>query len=99
MAQPTVRRVLDLSTGHLDKASKAWLDVASADTSVLSGYYGWLCPVYGETLEELDASAATQEWPPVLHAALRRARTLGCDFVLFDADASYHEELPTFDEE
>ena len=96
---PNIRKVLDISTGHLDPASKAWLDAASADTSVMAGYYGWLTPVCGETVEELDAMAETKEWPPVLHTILRHARGHDADFVLFDADAPYDDDLPSFDEE
>lgn len=90
-----IRQILDISTGHLDAASKDWLTAQAADTSVMEGCYGWFTPVYDQPAQHPD----TVRHPDVLEAIFVRARELGCDAVMFDADALHDETLPTFDDE
>lgn len=90
-----VRRFLDLSTGHLPQ---------HLGTSGLNGVdgvtayempYGWLMYVP----EEPVGSAADDEEgvPEVVLNIQIKARALGCDYVLFDADGPHVDDLPRWE--
>ncbi|MBB2157920.1 hypothetical protein HLH33_16700 [Gluconacetobacter diazotrophicus] len=89
-----VRRLLDLSTGHLPRADRDRLervretDNASPPASCLAGPYGWLFSVATDLVPELWGHSAA------LPAILARARALGCDYVLLDSDGPVDEVLP-----
>lgn len=92
----TVRKFLDLSTGHLTQATRNLMD--SADRPINAVYphpdgYGWLVYVPLEVREE------TTEPPADLRACLRWARHLKCDYILFDCDGPLIEELPSYDDD
>ena len=89
-----VGRFLDLSTQHLPE------HLGSHGLSGQDGViayelpYGWLMWV------PPDPSAHASDYPdlpPEVLAIQRYARALGCDYVLFDADADQVGDLPTWD--
>ncbi|WP_207461304.1 hypothetical protein [Azospirillum sp. SYSU D00513] len=87
-----IRNFLDLSTGHLDQASRQALESRKDGLVSYELEYGWLIYVSDpDTVKE-------RKIPAVLEAILDRARSLGCDYVLLDGDAAYDEELPSFDD-
>jgi sugar phosphate isomerase/epimerase len=106
-----IRKFLDISTAHLSPEAKAWLDECgwcNAEAShyydsakhfggslgsvglTLSGYLTW-CPQ--EDHDEDDWHGM----PPDLAHVCRHARSLGCDYVLFDADSMPIDDLPTWE--
>ncbi|MER7671278.1 hypothetical protein ABTY61_22815 [Kitasatospora sp. NPDC096128] len=82
-----IRSYLDLSTAHLRAETRADLD-AYEDVVAYRTEYGWL--VYASEDPE-------GEWPSELVPIVRLAREHGCEYVLFDADATVADRLPTFD--
>lgn len=93
-----LRVFLDLSTGHLTPQTRDWMDgrAISARSDPFNGLclastsFGWF--IYaGEQTEE-------SEFPADLLTCLRKARELGAEYVLFDADASDGLDLPTYDD-
>lgn len=92
-----VRKFLDLSTGHLGKESRAYLEAPQWPT-VYQLEYGWLVHVpEGQLAEEMKEQEA--DVPPALMACLTRARALGCVYILFDADAGADDALAWFEDE
>ncbi|WP_456305523.1 DUF5983 family protein [Endobacter medicaginis] len=89
----TVRRFLDLSTAHLCPATRALLE-QRPDLVSMSGRFGWLMHV-PEDADGCEDLAACAELRPVYALA----RSKGCDFVLFDADAVADDRLELFDDD
>jgi hypothetical protein len=93
---PHVRTMLDISTAHVSKSTKEWLEAEAISaacehaSSILIGgtQYGWF--FYAQ--EEAD-----QSLPPDLVAIMVHARSLGCEYVLLDADAPVCEPLQVFE--
>ena len=93
----TVRRFLDVSSGHLSAATWEWLDTISADDTlrdprnphagILGGRtrHGWF--VWAS-----DAPPATV--PADLATLMRLARQRDCEYLLLDGDALPMEDLP-----
>ena len=95
-ATPPIRRFLDLSTAHLQQADRLFLEFSANPGSLgglaaMAGIYGWFVYAHDERCCEGISDA--------LWAVFKRARALGCDYVLFDADAPILEDLPVFEEE
>ncbi len=95
-ATPPIRRFLDLSTAHLQQADRLFLEFSANPGSLgglaaMAGTYGWFVYAHDERCCEGISD--------VLWAIFGRARALGCDYVLFDADAPILEDLPVFEEE
>ena len=90
-----IRRFLDLSTAHLEVADRIFLEF-SADPgkrdglAVMAGTYGWFVYAYDDRCCEGISD--------VLWTIFERARALGCDYVLFDADGPVMEGLPVFEQ-
>ncbi len=90
---PTIRTFLDLSTAHLPEDV---CDTLSAQPGVVAYAitYGWLMWVPDDPD---DSSASGDEPVPELVLNIQRfARSLCCDYVLFDADADQVADLPTW---
>jgi hypothetical protein len=90
---PNVRRFLDLSTAHLanttrDLWSCDWLRPSWASRTE----YGWF--IWSGTAEADDPE---DHLPAEVVACRKFARTLGCDYILFDADAETVEGLEVFE--
>lgn len=91
-----IRRFLDLSTAHLQPADRLFLEFSANPGSLgglaaMAGTYGWF--VYAHDERCCDGIS------DVLWAIFERARALGCDYVLFDADGPVLEDLPVFEDE
>jgi len=97
-----IRKFLDLSTAHLDDASKEWLTNAAQSQSAYEGPYGWFTCAYpdpdnpGHT--SVQPGLRDMQAPAPLAAIMEYACQLGCDYVLFDGDAVAVEDLPVFEE-
>lgn len=91
---PAIRRFMDIGTGHLQPADRAFLDRSSEldnfeGVAAMKGPYGWFVYV---NEERVVAGISDTLW-----AIMAKARRLGCEYVLFDADAPTHSGLPAFD--
>jgi hypothetical protein len=93
--EPVIRRLLNLSTAHLpDHLGSSGL----ADSPGVLAYgtdRGWLMWVPQDPDE--SHAAMTDQIPDVVLAIQRYARSLDCDYVLFDADADRVDDLPAWD--
>lgn len=89
-----VRNFLDLSTGHLNREARDYLQYIGDGLTVYELKYGWL--VYVSDEDQLEDYPLL---PTVIVEILNRARSLGCDYVLLDSDAEYDDELPSFEDE
>ena len=92
----SIRCFLDLSTAHLQPEDRLFLEFSAnpgslAGVAAMAGTYGWF--VYAQD------DRCCEGISDVLWAIFRRARALGCDYVLFDADGPELEGLPVFEEE
>lgn len=90
----TVRKFLDLSTGHLTPETRQRID--DGEISIRSVYphpdgYGWLIYVLPEDYEF--------DGPADLGKVLEYARHLDCDYVLFDCDGLRIANLPRYEED
>ena len=91
-----IRKFLDLSTAHLRPNDCRLLDRSadpngcSALAAVMKSDYGWFVYV----AEERSSADISDE----LWEIFQQARTQGCDYVMFDADAPIDPELPVFDQ-
>lgn len=99
MPETSVRRLLDLSTGHLPAA--VCLTLSGFDGVVAYRTdYGWLLwvPGHGEDVDLVnDHNADYDEIPAEVTAVQRYARALGCDYVLFDQDGPLNDDLKHWD--
>ena len=79
-----VRRLLDLSTEHVSREAEEWLEEAATAT----GAFGWL-------IGQRDPEFANDDaWPPSLTPIFALALAHDCQWILFDADAPTHPDLP-----
>lgn len=85
-----LRLFFDCSTAHLSVASCDYLTdrAAARDEMIASTPYGWFVWAGDEIGEEVPADLA---------GVMRRARAQDADYILFDADAAEHGDLPIFD--
>ena len=91
-----IRRFLDLSTAHLQPADRLFLEFSAnpgslSGVAAMAGTYGWFVYAHDDRCCEGISDA--------LWAIFERARAVGCDYVLFDADAPVLEDLPVFEDE
>lgn len=85
-----VEKYLDISTGHISKDTADWLDTDPRGIIMHpKGEYGWF--VYAMQ-EELD-----DDVPLDLVKVLVYAKSIGCVWVILDADGELIDELETFD--
>lgn len=89
-----VRRFLDLSTAHLPK--HLGIHGLSRQDGVIADHltYGWLMWVPPDPQAHADEHPGL---PPEVLTIQRYARTRGCDYVRFDADADKVGDLPAWD--
>jgi hypothetical protein len=91
-----VRRFLDLSTAHLRPETRSlWMECFCAKSfpgTVLIGEHGWMLHV-PERNTDWDYRCGAE-----LFAIFDKARSLSCDYVLFDADGSMIDGLPVFND-
>lgn len=87
-----VRRFLDLSTAHLSPRDRACLEASAlageqGEVSCGAMPYGWFVYACDDRPDISDT----------LWALMVEARRLGCDYLLFDADAQALPDFPCFD--
>jgi hypothetical protein len=90
----TGRSFPDLSTAHLPEQLGSYGLSGQDGVVAYQLEYGWLMKV------PADPQAHAGDYPdlpPEVLAMQRDARGLGCDYVLFDADADQVGDLPTWD--
>jgi len=89
--EPAIEPMLVISTAHVKQPDAEWLDqMAYCDGGPVvyaKGEYGWLIPT---TLSDAD-------YPEAVRAGLAYARTLGCDWLMYDRDADTVDALPSFE--
>lgn len=86
------RKLLVLSTGHVTSPeTRAALDDGFDQWPCSGGRteYGWLCYAHDENCGDTI--------PADLWACMVFARSEGCDYILFDADADQIDALPWVD--
>jgi hypothetical protein len=96
--QHEISKLLTLSTSHMtdedQKKLTKWERLGAYPMLILTHPYGWMFWAHeqedGEGVEILGLSEE-------LGRCLLHALSLGCDYILFDRDASAVEALPTFD--
>lgn len=93
--KPTVRQFLDLSTAHLPE--KVMTGLNSYESIVAypteQGALMWV----PDDIDSLVEVEGLEPPPPEVLAIWRFAGELGCDYVLFDADAGTVDGLPTWE--
>jgi hypothetical protein len=94
MAQPRVRKFLDLSTAHLPKH----LINGPCPENVIRYPTDYGCFVWVPGDPKESSEAMEEPVPPEILAVQVYARSLGCDYILFDADGDVDDTLPTFGE-
>jgi len=95
MTNLPIRRFLDISTDHLSKAAEETLEnggIGDAILVVTPTEHGYL--VFAATDE--DKTLAQSGVPQDLVDLLEFASRNGCDYIMFDNDASIVQGLPTF---
>ncbi len=104
------RKFLDISTAHLSPAAKAWLS-ESATLNHAANYHGTgsgaALGCVGATLygwfmaapELPEADGIDHGIPDEMHPIIKHAQSLGCGYILFDADADIIEGLPLFNDD
>jgi len=91
----SVRLLLNLSNAHLpEQLGKSGLDTAPGVLAHPTDS-GWLMWVPNNP--DQSAAATVDRVPETVLAIQRYARSLGCDYLLFDADADRVDNLPTWD--
>jgi hypothetical protein len=94
-AGATIRRLLNLSTAHLPEhlGTQGGLDTIPGIVAHATdrGFLLWIPDDPDEFAE------ATDPVPDVVLTIQRYARSLDCDYVLFDADAQQVDGLPRWD--
>lgn len=97
---PTIRKILDLSTAHLPQhlgSNLAILPITSVDgVNCQALEFGWFMWV-PDNPEEYNADFGFSPDLALITRIQRYARSYDCDYVLFDADASRDEALPTWE--
>lgn len=98
-----VRKIYVAATSHLTKKEGEWLNAdppgVCASCPVPMGPYEGYGHFFWVPEDEREISSSEMDWVswPGLLAVVRRARALGCDFVLLDCDAGEDAELPTYE--
>ncbi len=88
------RTFLDLSTGHLMFHTRQRMEDGEFPGVGLTGEYGWM--VFDSA--NIDDNSDPEAWEADMSACWALARSLKCDYILFDADAPRHPDLPYFED-
>lgn len=92
-----VRRLLDLSTAHLPQKTCNYLSefegVIAYPKRTETADFGWWLWVP----EDPQEHASTYHYPAAILTIQLYARSLGCDWVMFDRDADAIDELPRWE--
>lgn len=90
-----IRKFLDLSTAHLPQSVMEGLSGFENVVAYTHGEYGAFLWVPDDPQESNDFM--DEPIPAEVLAVQLYARSLGCDYVMFDRDADTDEALPTWD--
>jgi hypothetical protein len=91
----TVRKFLDISTGHLTQETRDKLDHGEITSTYYPMTYGWFVWVPDEPMLPENEP---ERWPDDLRECILYARSQGCDYIMFDGDAEYCDELRAYDD-
>lgn len=99
--KPTLRTFLDLSTAHLTKTTREFLDNC-ATTMANRGSQNPMIDAPIVALADFGwwvfaTPDGHPRWPVDLKACILLARGLGADYLLFDADAEVVDGLPVYE--
>jgi hypothetical protein len=89
-----IRPFLDLSAAHLTTATRELLDDSdprATPSTMLRGPHGWMVHVASDP--------SLWRWPEDMAGVLAHARSMSCDYILFDADGPILDALPVHDHE
>ncbi|GGG18510.1 DUF5983 family protein [Paenibacillus abyssi] len=93
----TIVKTLVLSTGHISKETKEWIDKSDEEPVPLTIYeksiYGWMILV---PQDDRDAELL-KDVPESLQAVIEYAVRHDCSWVMLDCDANCIPELPQYD--
>ena len=97
LTAPHVRKILDISTAHVSEATSWYLEEWAINGKGLAivyekGEYGWLVHVPGEPSHEVEDT-----FPADLRACMEHARSLDCDWIMFDRDGITIDALPSYE--
>lgn len=99
----TVRKFLDLSTGHLTEETRDRLSDGEGPTPTYPhpDGFGWLVwvPEDQGVMAELEKWAEDVNCPADLLACFKAARKRGCDYILFDSDGEPVDYLTDYEAE
>jgi hypothetical protein len=96
--EKAVRRVLDLSTGHLPQQVCNQLNSYEGVTAYELSDHGWLCYVPEDPEAHANDYGVDGDGVPSTLLRLQViARAAGCDYLLFDRDAARIPGLPRYD--
>ncbi len=93
----SVRRFLDVSSGHLSPQTWSWLDGQTADDRVRDPRNRHAEILGGRTRHGWFVCASENPIAPIpadLAAVMRLARQWDCEYLLLDCDALPMEDLP-----
>lgn len=97
---PTIFRMLDMSTAHLPREMRE--DLSQYEGVIADERnYGWLLWVpedIDKHVGECDPEDADELIPPEIVRIWRKAAEHDCQYVLIDQDASTVEDLPTYND-
>ncbi len=94
-----VRKFLDLSVAHLNRAMRDYLNACAEPFSTFGlsttrRPTGWFMYATDD-----PACYDDEQLPPHIRAICAYARANGCEYVLFDCDAELDPNLPVFEDE
>lgn len=88
-----IRKLLDISTGHVSKETRDLLNEGEGGSPHI-----WAIPhEYGWFVRAHDEAEDLAQTPDDLVTVMRYAKQLDCDWIKFDCDADFVEELPMFE--
>jgi hypothetical protein len=99
MTKPFIRKVLDISTGHITFQDN---EILGGDNTVIAcepveaGFFVYL-GTGSEALEHIQDVNEAGNMSPAFINILRWAVMVGCDIIKIDRDGELYEGLPTFE--
>lgn len=94
-----IRAAMDCSTSHVSPALREWLTAKGLESCQADREVGnWVAMYpFGWFIHASHAASKEDPMPPDLAPIIAKARSIGCDFVIFDRDGPDYDDLPKFD--
>lgn len=92
-----LRLFFDCSTKHVSPAVRDYLEERSDATALGDALAAWAARTPFGWFVWADPEPDEEQFPADLIALMRDARTVGAEYILFDADAPQNVALPVFD--